>query len=151
MAPVFGIRHYAGEITYQADGFLDKNRDSLQTDMQELMQSSGHKLIADWFVDSSGDELSPSSPSSPSMDTISLSHSSLKVPKGGPSGSHQTINLEVLTHGKLAPGSPAPGHSGSLTRKKSAKLNTTGFQFNVRSVLRVCARERSFIFDPYHT
>ena len=36
----FTVQHYAGKVTYEADGFCDKNRDVLFKDCIELMQSS---------------------------------------------------------------------------------------------------------------
>ena len=36
----FTIHHYAGKVTYEAEGFADKNRDVLFRDCIELMQGS---------------------------------------------------------------------------------------------------------------
>lgn len=36
----FIIHHYAGVVTYNVEGFCDRNRDVLFQDLVELMQSS---------------------------------------------------------------------------------------------------------------
>lgn len=51
----FGIRHYAGAVTYSINGFLEKNRDTLHADMQQLMQGSTNQLLADMFEPSALD------------------------------------------------------------------------------------------------
>lgn len=47
--PTFTVKHYAGAVTYHSDQFCDKNRDILNTDLIQLMQSSsmfvGKKFI----------------------------------------------------------------------------------------------------------
>ncbi|XP_055854931.1 unconventional myosin-XV isoform X2 [Episyrphus balteatus] len=46
-AQEFGITHYAGQVWYCVDGFLDKNRDALRGDVLELLASSKLQLVVD--------------------------------------------------------------------------------------------------------
>ncbi|XP_061392176.1 LOW QUALITY PROTEIN: unconventional myosin-XV [Musca vetustissima] len=46
-AQEFGITHYAGQVWYCVDGFLDKNRDALRGDVLELLSSSKLQLVSD--------------------------------------------------------------------------------------------------------
>ncbi|XP_032906150.1 unconventional myosin-Ie isoform X2 [Amblyraja radiata] len=41
----FIIHHYAGKVSYNVEGFCERNRDVLFTDLIELMQSSEHPFI----------------------------------------------------------------------------------------------------------
>ncbi|XP_015896696.2 myosin-2 isoform X1 [Ziziphus jujuba] len=41
----FSIRHYAGEVLYDTDGFLEKNRDPLHCDSIQLLSSCGSELL----------------------------------------------------------------------------------------------------------
>ncbi|RZB41182.1 unconventional myosin-XV [Asbolus verrucosus] len=41
----FGIKHFAGQVWYSVDGFLDKNRDALRPDVVELIASSKEPLV----------------------------------------------------------------------------------------------------------
>ncbi len=45
----FGIKHYAGQVWYSVDGFLDKNRDTLRSDVIELLISSKMSMISKMF------------------------------------------------------------------------------------------------------
>ena len=47
----FGIKHYAGQVWYNVEGFLDKNRDTLRYDVMSLMISSREKMISKMFQD----------------------------------------------------------------------------------------------------
>jgi myosin-5 len=42
----FALAHYAGPVSYAAAGFLEKNRDTLSSDLIELMAGSSHPLLA---------------------------------------------------------------------------------------------------------
>lgn len=44
-AQEFGIKHYAGQVWYCVDGFLEKNRDALRPDVLELLGSSKQSLV----------------------------------------------------------------------------------------------------------
>ncbi|XP_076009589.1 unconventional myosin-VIIa isoform X1 [Genypterus blacodes] len=41
----FGVQHFAGVVNYDSQGFLEKNRDALSTDLIQLVQTSTNKLL----------------------------------------------------------------------------------------------------------
>ena len=45
----FIITHYAGDVTYDVNNFLEKNRDSFRSDVASLLLSSKHKIVAQIF------------------------------------------------------------------------------------------------------
>ncbi|XP_071649931.1 unconventional myosin-XV-like [Temnothorax longispinosus] len=45
----FAIRHYAGQVWYNVEGFLDKNRDTLRPDVVELLISSKISMVSKMF------------------------------------------------------------------------------------------------------
>jgi len=47
--PTFKIKHYAGEIEYNVDGFLEKNRDTLAMDVVAVCRLSDNELISKLF------------------------------------------------------------------------------------------------------
>ncbi|CAG7632406.1 unnamed protein product [Allacma fusca] len=47
----FMVHHYAGTVTYHVEGFCDRNRDVLFTDLIKLMQSSQNDFIRALFPD----------------------------------------------------------------------------------------------------
>ncbi|XP_016057170.1 PREDICTED: unconventional myosin-VIIb [Miniopterus natalensis] len=51
----FGIAHFAGEVYYQAEGFLEKNRDVMSTDILSLVHSSKNKFLREIFKLESAD------------------------------------------------------------------------------------------------
>ena len=48
-APVFTIIHYAGRVTYNSDGFLEKNRDTLAMDVVSAFRLSENVLVRTLF------------------------------------------------------------------------------------------------------
>ncbi|CAM9893048.1 unnamed protein product [Ascophyllum nodosum] len=46
----FAVKHYAGEVLYNAEGFLDKNRDSVGEACRDLLARSTVPLVAELFV-----------------------------------------------------------------------------------------------------
>ena len=75
--PQFGVRHYAGEVTYQIEGFLEKNRDTLKQDMLDLFKDSKNSLIAKWF------ELPPDDAAGDSKGGAGGKSGTMKPGKGG--------------------------------------------------------------------
>ncbi|KAL2080472.1 hypothetical protein ACEWY4_024265 [Coilia grayii] len=47
----FRIRHYAGDVTYSVEGFLDKNKDPLFQDFKRLMYNSSDPVLKDMWPD----------------------------------------------------------------------------------------------------
>ena len=47
----FLVKHYAGPVEYGVEGWLEKNRSTLVSDMMTLLQSSGQSLVRSLFVD----------------------------------------------------------------------------------------------------
>jgi len=46
----FRLLHYAGEVTYSAKGFLDKNNDLLYRDLKEAMVASSNRVTKDVII-----------------------------------------------------------------------------------------------------
>ena len=44
---IFGVLHYAGEVQYNIASFAEKNRDSTNNDMRELLAKSDNRLLRD--------------------------------------------------------------------------------------------------------
>ncbi|XP_041867882.1 unconventional myosin-Ig isoform X2 [Melanotaenia boesemani] len=47
----FRIRHYAGDVTYSVEGFLDKNKDLLFQDFKRLMFNSANPVLKEMWPD----------------------------------------------------------------------------------------------------
>ncbi|CAG7785878.1 unnamed protein product [Allacma fusca] len=45
----FGVKHYAGPVFYNVEGFLEKNRDTLRADVMQLLSSSTSQIISRMF------------------------------------------------------------------------------------------------------
>jgi len=48
-ADCFIVKHYAGAVTYDSSGFLEKNKDQLNDDAYSLLQTSAFKFLASLF------------------------------------------------------------------------------------------------------
>jgi hypothetical protein len=46
----FSIRHYAGTVTYSAEGFLDKNKDFIVPDHVQMMEKSNFEFVRGLFA-----------------------------------------------------------------------------------------------------
>jgi myosin heavy subunit len=48
---IFAIHHYAGDVSYDVNGFLEKNKDALSTDLMYIGKNSTVPFIAELFKD----------------------------------------------------------------------------------------------------
>lgn len=49
----FKIKHYAGDVIYNINGFLDKNKDTLFQDFKRLLYKSNNSLISEMWPEGS--------------------------------------------------------------------------------------------------
>ncbi|KAJ2898309.1 Myosin type-2 heavy chain 1, partial [Coemansia aciculifera] len=56
----FTIRHYAHDVTYEGDGFLEKNKDTVPDEILELLCSSSFKFLGDLAVAAAASTVSAS-------------------------------------------------------------------------------------------
>eukprot|EP00516_Mucochytrium_quahogii_P009298 CAMPEP_0203781598 /NCGR_PEP_ID=MMETSP0099_2-20121227/10374_1 /ASSEMBLY_ACC=CAM_ASM_000209 /TAXON_ID=96639 /ORGANISM=" , Strain NY0313808BC1" /LENGTH=1398 /DNA_ID=CAMNT_0050682701 /DNA_START=78 /DNA_END=4274 /DNA_ORIENTATION=+ len=47
----FTIKHYAGDVNYTGDGFIEANKDTLSQDLQRLSQSSRNEFVSGLYPD----------------------------------------------------------------------------------------------------
>ncbi len=47
----FLVKHYAGDVTYEAAGMVEKNKDSLLKDHLEVIQMTDNELLLALFPD----------------------------------------------------------------------------------------------------
>ena len=55
----FGLRHYAGCVTYEGEGFLEKNRDTLAADIVGALRMSDNSLVRQLFNEDGGSAMRP--------------------------------------------------------------------------------------------
>jgi len=48
-------RHYAGDVVYSINGFLDKNKDTLFQDFKRLLYNSSNRIISDMWPEGAMD------------------------------------------------------------------------------------------------
>ncbi|EFA78234.1 myosin IB [Heterostelium album PN500] len=62
MTGAFAVKHYAGEVTYEAEGFSDKNKDTLFSDLIEAVQTSKMTFLTQLFNDDTTSSLQKKRP-----------------------------------------------------------------------------------------
>lgn len=86
----FGIIHYAGEVQYNILSFAEKNRDSTNNDMRELLAKSSNKLLRD-VMESNPYSESQMSPRGSFTDTLAASATMLS-PSFNKKGKKTAVN-----------------------------------------------------------
>mmetsp|Transcript_676 Transcript_676/g.962 ORF Transcript_676/g.962 Transcript_676/m.962 type:complete len:1715 (-) Transcript_676:47-5191(-) len=90
----FGLRHYAGEVIYSVESFMDKNKDELPKESNELFASSSSSFIRELF--SSDPKKSTKKSSRPKLEkkrSLLDDKSAIKKPTVGTQFKEQLHNL----------------------------------------------------------
>ncbi|RHY34519.1 hypothetical protein DYB32_000892 [Aphanomyces invadans] len=66
----FTIKHYAGAVTYETIGFMEKHRDALMPDLLTLVQASSVSFVVDLFPNPEDEEMSNSGTSASAGEVI---------------------------------------------------------------------------------
>ncbi|KAI8048594.1 P-loop containing nucleoside triphosphate hydrolase protein [Gilbertella persicaria] len=89
----FILKHYAGDVEYSVDGWIEKNKDPLNEDITRLLARSSQKHVAHLFEDYLSDQDEKPNSNRPgsasSTNSVFSSSSMLKMKKG--SGSFRTV------------------------------------------------------------
>ncbi len=48
---VFGISHFAGDVYYQVDNFIKKNRNSINNEIYEVLSQSKNLVLSEIFLE----------------------------------------------------------------------------------------------------
>ncbi|KAJ3033378.1 cytochrome c oxidase subunit 1 [Rhizophlyctis rosea] len=56
---VFGVRHYAGDVMYTVNGFLEKNKDAIQEEIYDIVRASKNKFVSKIFPQKEEEAESP--------------------------------------------------------------------------------------------
>ncbi|KAJ3026859.1 UNVERIFIED_CONTAM: cytochrome c oxidase subunit 1, partial [Siphonaria sp. JEL0065] len=107
---VFGIKHYAGDVLYTVDGFLEKNKDALQDELYDLISNSSYPFIASIIIPKDNDVYcGGSSPGTPRNEPV--------LSKGSPANSMQALNQPFINSNVPAP---------KMTPKTVSKMTAGG-------------------------
>lgn len=56
------MKHYAGDVTYEVEGFSDKNKDTLFNDLIETIQTSSNQFLVSLFPENTQDKANKKRP-----------------------------------------------------------------------------------------
>jgi myosin-5 len=128
----FSIKHFAGDVTYNITGFLDKNNDALQDDLMELMLCSTNIFIQNAIIATSLNSTRGVAGEAGFIEEISPQ----KIVKSLPVSNDEGPAKAKLdgTSSTLPPPPSAPSGGGnrlstSSAGKKMASAATVSFQF----------------------
>lgn len=125
----FTVKHFAGDVTYLVTGFMEKNNDSLQEDLMELMLCSTNSFIQNAIVTiGTGSTGIPGEPGYvPEIDAGKIVASAGNLSMSATRPSSMAVSGEDLK--KAGVRSSATGASGAEGGKKMASTVTVSYQF----------------------
>ncbi|KAK5582398.1 hypothetical protein RB653_003981 [Dictyostelium firmibasis] len=133
-----GIKHFAGDVIYQTDSWLEKNRDSVSSEVEQLLSSSSNNLVKSLFnlkENNSNSNIYKSNDSnnhSPSQSTAASITAKASPPRerfnsGSASGTTSPLNLSGGNSSLNGSGSfSTSSGGGSGGNKKSQSLSVAG-------------------------
>eukprot|EP01034_Spumella_vulgaris_P022338 gene22338-28458_t len=113
----FCIQHYAGKVSYNVTGFIERNKDALPSEMRTLMLTSNNELIAHIFA--------PLHAGADNLETLAPR----RRPSDGSSAHSNPINETVTTHTRKASTGNIHGSAGAapVNRRQSFMKADTVF------------------------
>jgi myosin heavy subunit len=99
--PIFGVNHFAGEVTYVVEGFMEKNKDQLNDDLVQTLLSSTStfvKQLSDRSFITEADMIArqerAAALASPTHTRNASSMSGMKSPTAMPTGKTATVSAQ---------------------------------------------------------
>ena len=92
------VRHFADNVEYECQGFLDKNRDTVMEEQIQILKASENDLVSDLFMDGGSDLASASS-----LAVKGKSTPQAKKPQGSGKQNKKTVSCPCLTPRRLLP------------------------------------------------
>lgn len=129
----FAIKHYAGDVTYNITGFLDKNKDAQQDQLFDLMVKSSNEFVKDLVRFQDLLSLASSRNNSlTSCSSLNLSHSasirSNLSSAGTLSSAGSSGNLSSMSHGAVT-------STGTLNTTKGRPTVADAFRIQLTSLI----------------
>ncbi|KAN0032251.1 hypothetical protein ACTFIV_006132 [Dictyostelium citrinum] len=129
-----GIKHFAGDVTYQTDGWLEKNRDSIPTEVEQLLSASSNNLVKSLFnlkeLNKSNDNNNSNNNSQQSTASITAKASPPRERFNSGSGGGTTSPLNLSGSSSPLSGSGSysnlGGSNNSGSNKKSQSVSVAG-------------------------
>jgi myosin heavy subunit len=121
---VFGIKHYAGDVDYDVGGMMDKNRDTLFPDLENLMRDSKCGFIACLFSKNQAAAAPPAATATPTSSSPTGPVSSgakwaaTQMASSPPAGSSTLQRGGVASGARAGDWSASNGAMGNSTIKR---------------------------------
>ncbi|KAJ1678828.1 Myosin type-2 heavy chain 1, partial [Spiromyces aspiralis] len=125
----FTIKHYACDVTYESEGFLEKNRDTVPDEIMELLRKSSFPLISELVDVSALDQQKPpGGPSAPSSSTTasSTSHTLTGTLTGSAPKFSRLASVRAMFEGNGDPATTSTTGTGGKPTAAELHSGTTG-------------------------
>ncbi|GFR80399.1 myosin IIIA [Elysia marginata] len=129
----FCIDHFAGKIEYDAEGFLEKNRDRLPMEIMNIMRMSENKVVKHLFqtpLTRTGNLQN-----SGSMNSINSSRAGSPMSAGGRGGSTGTVSVTSYNSRGSGTMGGSKHASGSASMTRMQQTVATYFRYSLMDLL----------------